>query len=477
MAATAVTGTIYGLTDPRDGRLRYIGQTKQTLKQRLGGHLGGNRSSPRVRAWVAELRAAGLRPQIAPIREGVPADGLNAAETDEITRILVAGGTLLNEQATAPARKILQDAVDAAREMARREAWAELAGIAMAELGGPLPPGEIPEVEIPAAAWAFMSGPAVGYAERIRALMEDRSDESRRRYARLDNERQEAGRALWRWSQGAWGKLGGIDESGLGFRLRNFFTAAAETSFASPADCSRYLALSVWYMTAVIPWRHLAELAGLSLGDASFIMWAGREDGSRDALRFLSGRGGLAGLSRPWWRTGEPGPGHLLGTIAAAYSRTAPEPISLDLRRVLEEMADDHMLTRPMADLLMRLNPRVLDSVFGPDIGVDIDRDFGLPAGTGGEVIRMIAKRLMASGRDPLRRAADRSAQALPVVDVPDYGTWHGPGVLPARVVSASLIRAGLAESQWMTAEEYVAEVRALWVPEPLARDARDDAA
>lgn len=65
------TGTVYALIDPRDGKPRYIGQTKRPLAERLSGHLGSTRTQPRVRAWVAELRAAGLRPRIIPLREGV----------------------------------------------------------------------------------------------------------------------------------------------------------------------------------------------------------------------------------------------------------------------------------------------------------------------------------------------------------------------------------------------------------------------
>ena len=71
------TGTVYGLRDPRDGVTRYIGATTKTLTARLSGHLGG-KAAPRVRAWVAELRAAGLRPETYAIKEGVPADELLA---------------------------------------------------------------------------------------------------------------------------------------------------------------------------------------------------------------------------------------------------------------------------------------------------------------------------------------------------------------------------------------------------------------
>jgi hypothetical protein len=50
IARTATTGTVYGLIDPRDKQTRYVGQTVQSLATRLGGHYGGGRTSPRVRA-------------------------------------------------------------------------------------------------------------------------------------------------------------------------------------------------------------------------------------------------------------------------------------------------------------------------------------------------------------------------------------------------------------------------------------------
>lgn len=36
---TPDTGTIYALVDPRDGAVRYIGQTTKTLAERLAGHV------------------------------------------------------------------------------------------------------------------------------------------------------------------------------------------------------------------------------------------------------------------------------------------------------------------------------------------------------------------------------------------------------------------------------------------------------
>ena len=73
MTKTA-TGTVYGLIDPRNGKLRYIGQTKQRPATRVRG-----KYAPRVVAWLAEMRGAGVRPSIVVLRENVPAAGLLAS--------------------------------------------------------------------------------------------------------------------------------------------------------------------------------------------------------------------------------------------------------------------------------------------------------------------------------------------------------------------------------------------------------------
>jgi|GEM_PF-4878059 len=54
---------VYGLVDPRDGRVHYVGATKN-LKQRVSLHRlrdGGGSGSPR-RAWLEDLRVSGRWP-------------------------------------------------------------------------------------------------------------------------------------------------------------------------------------------------------------------------------------------------------------------------------------------------------------------------------------------------------------------------------------------------------------------------------
>lgn len=56
---------IYVLIDPRDGAVRYVGQTKRTLARRFSSHLASSATCRTHRdCWIAGLLAAGLRPEI-----------------------------------------------------------------------------------------------------------------------------------------------------------------------------------------------------------------------------------------------------------------------------------------------------------------------------------------------------------------------------------------------------------------------------
>lgn len=462
MGESAATGTVYALIDPRDDVPRYIGQTKRPLSVRLGGHLTNSKSQPRVRGWIAELRAAGLRPLIVPLREGVLAADLLTAAAEEITRIISVGGTLLNEHSTALGRELDRLRREAEREAAERGGWAELASVALATLGGPLPPGELPGFDVPDVAWRFMSevAPTLPPQERWRPK---------------SREQEQATQALLWHMRGAWPGVRGLADDDFGKQMEYRFSAAIEIPFGSRADASRFLSLAVWYMVAVDPWRHLAEIAGLPRDDASFIAWAGQHPETRDALAFLAAReqGALETLARSWerdrWHDG--GAGRLLATAVAAHTDTVPAAaIHRDILVLLEKIADDHQLTAPMARLMMSLDPKALDRTFGPDMAADLDRDLGLVAGTSGRVLRALIERLGHCNDPQVRRAADRSAQEFSVVALPDYHHWHGRIVIPARAVSASLTRAGIGEPDGITPEEYLAEVHALWIPGPVER-------
>jgi len=462
------TGTIYRLVDPRDHETRYIGQTVQPLPTRLSGHYGKSSKSPKVRAWVAELKASGLKPLIEPVSENVPADQLLAAERAEITRLILAGRPLLNELSTAEGRELarLRDQRD--HEAAEMTGWRELAAVAMDVLGGPVPPGDLPGFAIPEETWKFWSQVTQGYAAR-KAEMLRRGDYDG--WNRMDREQREAVRFLWFRCRGSWGELRGIASDSFDRRMQHLFASAIEVPCATRQQGSKLLALMVWYTVAVQPWRHLAELGGIALDDSSFIGWCGGQDpGVREALLFLASADPKM-IGRLSVRVDDPrfyGPGHYLAAVAAAYSSAIPAlAIQSQMKTVLGRCAQDHEMTQPMADLLVRIDQKALDSAFGADIGADIDRDLHLSPGTAGRV--MLA--LVDPGRlghisDPnLQKAADRATQTLPVTDLPDYGGWHGYGIVGARAVAACLVRAGLGESKWKPSDEYLAHHQALWLP------------
>lgn len=64
---TARLTRIYGLVDPRDGLIRYVGKTTDSLRRRCNAHVNdvvrGRTYIPRHR-WIAALLVAGLRPLI-----------------------------------------------------------------------------------------------------------------------------------------------------------------------------------------------------------------------------------------------------------------------------------------------------------------------------------------------------------------------------------------------------------------------------
>lgn len=73
---------IYGLIDPRDGRIRYVGKTHQTLQARLCKHIS-ERNHPDKKgyhksAWIRCLVAIGLKPEIILLEKVVDGDWVEA---------------------------------------------------------------------------------------------------------------------------------------------------------------------------------------------------------------------------------------------------------------------------------------------------------------------------------------------------------------------------------------------------------------
>lgn len=58
--------TIYGLIDPRDQIVRYVGQTKQSPHKRLIGHLSVSKYMPQtlIGEWIRRLAVDGIKPEI-----------------------------------------------------------------------------------------------------------------------------------------------------------------------------------------------------------------------------------------------------------------------------------------------------------------------------------------------------------------------------------------------------------------------------
>jgi hypothetical protein len=56
---------IYGLVDPRNNQIRYVGKTKQSLSKRLSQHLWiGNKSNPYKFNWINQLKIENIKPII-----------------------------------------------------------------------------------------------------------------------------------------------------------------------------------------------------------------------------------------------------------------------------------------------------------------------------------------------------------------------------------------------------------------------------
>lgn len=92
--ATAQRGTVYTLTDPRDGRIRYVGKTVQTLHERLSGHLASP-TNPAMRLWISTLRARRMVPIIKAVST-VKVAHLDAEEKRQIRLHAQAGHRLFN---------------------------------------------------------------------------------------------------------------------------------------------------------------------------------------------------------------------------------------------------------------------------------------------------------------------------------------------------------------------------------------------
>lgn len=88
-------GFLYGLLDPRDGMLRYIGQTTVSTKTRFHSHLADRRKKTAKGRWINDLRSVGLRPELI-VLGCFPRDVLDEEEIALIALVRSTGAMLYN---------------------------------------------------------------------------------------------------------------------------------------------------------------------------------------------------------------------------------------------------------------------------------------------------------------------------------------------------------------------------------------------
>jgi hypothetical protein len=89
--------TIYGLVDPRDNKLRYVGQTKN-LKTRFSQHCSDLTGVSPKEIWIKELQVLGLTPIIKEFEE-VEDHEARLVEKTYIELYLILGVKLTNYEA------------------------------------------------------------------------------------------------------------------------------------------------------------------------------------------------------------------------------------------------------------------------------------------------------------------------------------------------------------------------------------------
>jgi hypothetical protein len=122
---------IYGLYDPRVNSIRYVGKTRQTLKQRMAAHLsegrrvldGRSTTTTAVYCWIAKLLNEGVRPEIRLLEECTQSiEGY--LEIEWIANMRLCGGpTMLNLTEGGDGCGILTEEMLAQRSESIRLSW------------------------------------------------------------------------------------------------------------------------------------------------------------------------------------------------------------------------------------------------------------------------------------------------------------------------------------------------------------------
>lgn len=89
---------IYGLADPRNGQLRYVGKSTTGASQRLASHLcpSSLRDQTKKNGWLKGLLKKGLKPEVFVIEVCPDKDTLNEAERHQIASLRAIGCDLAN---------------------------------------------------------------------------------------------------------------------------------------------------------------------------------------------------------------------------------------------------------------------------------------------------------------------------------------------------------------------------------------------
>lgn len=460
------TGTVYALVDPRDNRVRYIGATTQPLKTRLYGHLKGP-ASRRVKAWVKELGAVGLTPRIEPIHAGVATSELRESERAEITRRLIAGEKLLNESATAPARRHIERQQELDRQERERAAWEHAAHQVRSIVGGPLPPGNV--VPIPLDARALQAHhKMLRLAEALKEDPPSRGNPKWEEQSSLSLAREKAGDTLWKSARRMWGPLRGIAEDHFDYILAGRVRKVLEESWTDLDDAARYLALLPWGIMAVGPWAALAERAGMDATGTDFIDWVSDDATVREALTTLllqaGDRMGPLSVLDNYDNHARPSAGLVVLTAAHHPGFDLPETLHPETIWFLNVMLRGGQLSPSMAELLIKLEPCALDRFLGPNLASAIDAQLGLSPGTSRDVMEALLRSSGSWQLGRLDRVVARANGAFPTVATPSFSDWGGPTTPMFRAIVASLVATGVtAAPSGTTRTEYVSDVCSLW--------------
>ena len=90
-------GIVYILIDPRDSRIRYVGQTTQAPAKRLRAHCNASKKQrSHLARWVACVLRDGRIPQIVPVAVAETRQRLNDLEIAFIDVVRGAGAKLVN---------------------------------------------------------------------------------------------------------------------------------------------------------------------------------------------------------------------------------------------------------------------------------------------------------------------------------------------------------------------------------------------